>query len=154
MRNLRLVYATKKAFEYVADHIHPMDAEEIFQCSGNTPQEAMRAAGSSGGYECLCIVDDEGIPYVAGGFNITGLVWFITTKEVDEFSLQEKLQVFKLIKQMRDRVIRITGYSLYNTVYKKNSQHLKLLRLLGAEFEELATNQDFLLFTIESKQGG
>ena len=152
MRKLRLVYAKMWHFGSVAARMDVNDAEEILASSGMTPWESMREAYKSNHLENLAIVDDEDIVYSVGGFSKDGLVWFVVTKEVAEFNLKEKLQVFRLIKQMRDGVLSNVHPVIYNTVYKKNTNHLKLLELLGATFEEVPTDDRFLFFSIEAKE--
>jgi hypothetical protein len=131
----------------VAIFIEPDDAEEILKASGSEPVEALRAAWLTGNNEKLVIVDDDNKPYVAGGFTPDGIVWFVVTCDVKEFSLGEKLQLVRLLKEMRDKVLTKSP-TLFNTVYKKNTQHLKLLEALGAEFNEIPTNSEFLWFSI------
>jgi len=149
MRKLRLVYAKRWHFGCVAARMDPADIEEIQAAIGLSPTDAMRTAYEATHLENLAILDENDIVYSVGGFSKIGLVWFVVTKEVAEFSLKEKLQVFRLIKQMRDHVLTNVHPTLYNTVYKKNTQHLKLLELLGATFEEIHTDSDFLLFNIQ-----
>lgn len=145
---LKLVYAQRKHFKYVVKHIDPMDAEEVMAACGLEPEESILQAFSAGHLENLAIVDEEGVACSVGGFSQNGLVWFIVTEEVSKFSLRDKLQVFRLIEQMRDHVLTNVHPVCYNTVYKKNTQHIKLLATLGATFEEIQTDNRFLLFTI------
>ena len=145
---LKLVYAKRWHFESVASRMDEMDAEEILMSSGLTPQESMLEACNSN-MENIAIESEGGTVYAVGGFSKEGVVWFVVTKEVSGFGLRDKLQLFRLIELMKDKVLTNVSPIIYNTVYKKNTQHLKLLELLGADFEELPTDDRFLLFSIE-----
>ena len=145
---LKLVYAKRWHFGCVAARMDEMDAEEILMSSGLTPQESMMEAYKSN-MENIAIESEGGTVYAVGGFSKEGVVWFVVTKEVSGFSLRDKLQLFRLIELMKDKVLTNVSPIIYNTVYKKNTQHLKLLELLGADFEEVPTDDRFLLFSIE-----
>ena len=145
---LKLVYAKRWHFGSVAARMDEMDAEEILMSSGLTPQESMMEAYKSN-MENIAIESEGGTVYAVGGFSKDGVVWFVVTKEVSGFSLRDKLQLFRLIELMKDKVLTNVSPIIYNTVYKKNTQHLKLLELLGADFEEVPTDDRFLLFSIE-----
>jgi len=146
---LKLVYAKRWHFSCVAGRMDEMDAEEILMSSGLTPTAAMLEAYGNPKMENIAIESEGGTVYAVGGFSKDGVVWFVVTKEVSGFSLRDKLQLFRLIELMKDKVLTNVSPIIYNTVYKKNTQHLKLLELLGADFEEVPTDDRFLLFSIE-----
>lgn len=91
----------------------------------------------------------DGYPLLVGGWSIGGVVWFITTNAAKLYPLQ----VMKALKECKEEALQ--AYSrLWNVVMLTNTQHVKLLKGIGAEFIgpiHSIGSEPFQAFTIEKE---
>lgn len=107
------------------------------------------------GVSDLTITPDEntvallkGDSVLALGGNTGDQVWFLTSAEVGQLSLKERLEFRRLIMDYRD--LMLTRYpTLWNYVWLGNKAHRRFLKSIGATFkDEYLLDGQFQLFII------
>ena len=122
---------------------------DLFTPSHHDTLEA-KAAGHEPAFpdasECVTL-DHGGFPIAIGG-NCGDQVWFVTSDQVWRLSRQRKVEFFKCIVEYRDKIL--ASYPvLWNFVWIGNKSHIRVLKAIGAVFEDTFTaDGQFQLFTI------
>ncbi|MBS0878862.1 MULTISPECIES: phage protein Gp13 family protein [unclassified Tatumella] len=96
----------------------------------------------------LSVILHNNVLLCLGGHDITnGCIFFLTTNENKNLTISTTKKFLKLIKQYRDEVLINFDY-VWNYVFKKNQNHIRLLKAINANFYADETFQYFQLFTI------
>lgn len=75
-----------------------------------------------------------GVTYAVGGVTAEGVVWFLCSKYVENFSRKMRKQFLWMLKDNLEAALRVFP-EIHNVVWAGNKKHVALLRYLGAIFE-------------------
>ena len=78
-----------------------------------------------------------------GGWEDTGIVWLILTTEYNK----HKVSFLRWGKKFLNNKLFKRFDTIYNVMWKKNTDHVKFLKFFGATFEDIGN--DLLLFKIK-----
>lgn len=96
--------------------------------------------------ECVTL-DHSDVPLAIGG-NVDGQCWFVTSDQVWNLDVADKLKFRRLIIEYRDKMLEQYD-TLWNYVYVGNFPHIRFLKSIGAVFHhEYTADGKFRLFTI------
>lgn len=135
--------ATPDDLEFIAKNLRAEDAEEVWVSSGLTAGEALAftirdgqsfVVEHNGELVCAC-------GYVDATSEQTRFIWMLGTTGLDKYPLTFVRFFRKVLEDWKQ-----PGWTYSNTVYEKNTRHIKLLKSLGATFTPHRKN--FLRFTI------
>lgn len=97
--------------------------------------------------KCYTISDEFGEVYAVGGTDSECSAWFVTSTATERFTVSEVKEFVNLLMEHKESCLRVLPY-LTNFISIKNTKHIRLLKLLGADFYETAY-VDILAFIIE-----
>lgn len=135
---------------FLFNKLRKADIEEI-SLLGYTPLRALMESYIKSEESFTAIIDKQ----IAGMFGIARLkenkniasIWFLGSDEINKIP-------FKWIKIGKSYIkYFLTKYKyLINTVSKQNFQHIKWLKLMGANFTEIENNEHFIQFLIAKER--
>lgn len=102
------------------------------------------------GCQCYTISDEFGVVYAVGGTDSDCSAWFVTSINTERLTVSEVKEFINLLMEHRDSCLRVLPY-LTNYISIKNTKHIRLLRMLGADFYETVYS-DILAFIIDRER--
>lgn len=117
----------------VAQDMRQADIDEVFACSGQGPQEALRTALSHS-TECFTVVaQSTDLPLAMFGYyrsdDIKSVVWMLGTNQLYKY----RMDFLRKSRKWCD-YLQGTNPLLYNLIDQRNTAHIRWLEWLGFKF--------------------
>lgn len=135
MKQIKIVPPARDHLVRIADHMNPLDVQEVWASGGCTPLEALESSVDVSYSSRVALVD--GVPQVAfgiatGNTGEVGVPWLLSTPEIKQWSTRFLLMSAKVVDMWkRDHKI------LTNMTDARHEEAHKWLKWLGFEFVEV-----------------
>lgn len=152
---LNQVKATKSHCADLAKHLSPADMQEIKQ-HGYEPKDLTELGerlwdNCNNSTEAYAIVNSKsGVTYAIGGYCEDGVVWFLCSNYVSNFTKEQRKALRTQLESNRDMALRLYPV-LFNYIWKGNPQHIAFTKSCGARFMATKDTHPFVKFEFHRK---
>ena len=115
----------------MASNLRQEDLEEVVEGHGEDPIIAIPLGSLNG--TCVSFTVPDGRIAGLAGIESDGRIWMVCTDAIDDFPITFAREAKRFIDSRSESI-------LWNYAYKKNKQHLKLLKFLGFKFAKNLTD--------------